>query len=302
MTGIQPPDGPEQRPMFPQAAAPPPPPQGYPSYPSAPPGRAYSLGGISVATMILLGVATVGAVVMAFPLFNRANLAENFFSSRDLGELEDADAAVAGGLLLFGLATLVTGILFMIWQFRYASNAATLGGPLSLGPGWAIGGWFIPVASFILPGLQLRQSAKASGGVPALVTAWQVGWALAGLSFAGASVNRPDQNDTFLRPSDALQAFARADRIAGGSMIVYAITGVLALLMVRTLTQAQERAAGPRWGEPTTQGQWAQPPPPQWGEQAPQQWAQPATPPPPPAQQPWGPPPPADPRWDRPQD
>ena len=30
------------------------------------------------------------------------------------------------------------------------------------GPGWAIGGWFIPLANFVLPGVQLFQSSKAS--------------------------------------------------------------------------------------------------------------------------------------------
>ena len=44
------------------------------------------------------------------------------------------------------------GVVFIIWQFRHAKNAQVLGARGGLGPGWAIGGWFIPLANYVLPG------------------------------------------------------------------------------------------------------------------------------------------------------
>ena len=49
-------------------------------------------------------------------------------------------------------------VLTVIWQWRLAKNHQQLGRPgTSLGPGWAIGGWFIPLANFVLPFIQFRE-------------------------------------------------------------------------------------------------------------------------------------------------
>ena len=41
------------------------------------------------------------------------------------------------------------------------------GRPRGLGPGWAIGGWFMPVANFVLPAVQLHQSSRKASDVAA---------------------------------------------------------------------------------------------------------------------------------------
>lgn len=54
------------------------------------------------------------------------------------------------------LPTLVIGVLFLIWFHRAVSIAARAGRRARRSPGWAVGGWFIPIGNFFLP----YQSAK----------------------------------------------------------------------------------------------------------------------------------------------
>ncbi len=56
---------------------------------------------------------------------------------------------------------------FIVWQFRHAKNARALGERGGLGPGWAIGGWFVPLANFVLPGVQIHQSSRMSDSAAA---------------------------------------------------------------------------------------------------------------------------------------
>lgn len=49
------------------------------------------------------------------------------------------------------LPTLVIGVLFVIWFHRAATVALRLGRPARRSPGWAVGGWLIPIGNFFLP-------------------------------------------------------------------------------------------------------------------------------------------------------
>ena len=61
-----------------------------------------------------------------------------------------------------GVATLATAVVTMIWMFRIARNHRTLHRGGTWGPGWAIGGWFLPPLLFVIPTLMLRELWKAS--------------------------------------------------------------------------------------------------------------------------------------------
>ena len=52
---------------------------------------------------------------------------------------------------LGGLPTLVVGILFLIWFHRAATVARRIGRRARRSPGWAVGGWFIPIGNLFLP-------------------------------------------------------------------------------------------------------------------------------------------------------
>ena len=199
---------------------------------------------------------------------------------------------------------IATGVLWIIWQFRFGKNAQALRGNYGLAPGWAIGGWFIPFGNFVLPQLQLFQAAKASdpdlpagqpaaaGSVPSIVIGWWVAYDVAGLLFSVGSFTRPNDNTLDFD----IDKFIRADRLSAVAALVYVAAAVLGILTVRALSERQTRAMAsasaypPGYQQPYTQapGQPYQPP---------AQYPPPAPPPPqtwqtPPPNQTWQPPPP----------
>jgi hypothetical protein len=57
----------------------------------------------------------------------------------------------AANVFSFGWVTFIaTIVLLMILWFRVLAQARAFGAVLPLGPGWAVGSWFIPLASFVL--------------------------------------------------------------------------------------------------------------------------------------------------------
>jgi hypothetical protein len=254
----QPPGDPEPLMPFDEGAAQPQPYQPYPGGQYVPP-PVYArpvkpLGSMATTTSILLGIASAASLAVAFPHFNRASVVAAYLTKGStLADVNHADSQVVLFTALFGLIVLATAVLFMIWQHGLASNAQALGGELSLGPGWAIGGWFIPLANLVIPQLQMRQSATVSGRPPGVLVAWNITFAAAVLGNAISNVTQPRQPSGFSNAQSLLDSFAQADRIAGVSMIVYALAGVLAILMVQTLTKRQQETAATRQ-QPQTYG------------------------------------------------
>jgi hypothetical protein len=266
-----------------------------------------SVKGLSTTVVVLLTLTGLAAVWAAIALFHRASVVSDFtgFGGVSLQDIEDADSQVTGAVAVFQLGLLATGILWIIWQFRFAKNAAALRGNYGLAPGWAIGGWFVPLGNLVLPQLQLFQAAKASdpdlppgqaaasGNAPATVPAWWIAYDLAGVLFAIGQITRPNKNDFDFD----LDKFSRADRVSAFACLVYIVAAIIAIVMVRTLSDRQMRAAASAapYQEPYQQ---AAAPPQSWQQptapQPPQTWAPP--PPnqtwqPPPPDQPWQPPP-----------
>jgi hypothetical protein len=279
------------------------------------------LKGLVTAVVVLLAVTGLASLWATVALFHRASVVSDFtgFGSVTVQDVSDADSQVSGavGLLQFGI--LATAVLWMIWQYRFAKNAQALRGNYGLAPGWAIGGWFVPIGNLVLPQLQLLQAAKASdpdlpvgqaaasGRAPASVAAWWVAYDLAAVLFGIGAIMRPNKDDFDFD----LDRFVRADRVSAFSCLIYLVAAVIAILMVRALSDRQMRAAASAapyqqgYQQPYQQGyqqpyqqpyppqqQWQQPPP----QQPPQTWAPP--PPnqtwqPPPPNEPWQPPPPA---------
>jgi hypothetical protein len=74
---------------------------------------------------------------------------------------------------LWILGALAAAVAFITWLYQTRRNAGRLGGTLEWTPGWAVGGWFIPVASLVIPYLVVRDVRRASAPAPQPV---QVGW------------------------------------------------------------------------------------------------------------------------------
>jgi len=130
-------------------------PGGAPSAAYAPPARWRSLRGLTTALTWLFSVHIVLTVVLIIGVFNHLRV----LGDKEVGGLvfdtkavNDANALPAAMILLSGLVGLATFVLLIIWLYRAAQNNEALGRQNPrLGPGWAIGGWFIPIAWWVIP-------------------------------------------------------------------------------------------------------------------------------------------------------
>jgi hypothetical protein len=165
MSDETPPSPPE-----PQIPAPPPsaPPAGYyqqgtapsakwgtPPGEYAPPAQWRSLRGLTQALTVLFSIHIGLSVLLIIGVINHLSV----LSDKEVGGLvidtdavNDAQAFPVAMLLLAGSVALAIFVLLIIWLYRAAKNNEALGRQNPrLGPGWAIGGWFIPVAWWVIP-------------------------------------------------------------------------------------------------------------------------------------------------------
>src|SRR5262245_34883636 len=225
-----------------------PPAYGGPNY-----GGLQPLRGLATALTVLLAVMAALTALWAAAFLARANTVDQFLDepgSVTFRELTDADGFVGAAALFFLLGFVATVVVFIIWQHRHAQNAENLGGPTGLGPGWAIGGWFIPIANFVLPGVQMYQASRASDpslpqGTPSknatgnpLVIVWALLYGGANLFFGlSREVLYPDayDPDAFENAREGVNA----DNTSAIALFVLAATAFVALAMVRSLTAKQ---------------------------------------------------------------
>jgi hypothetical protein len=112
-----------------------------------------SARGLARATSVLLASCGLLALSLVGAYTNRSNVLDDMLDGNvNLHKARGADTIVH---ILSGLAAVVaiaTIVLFIIWFHRVAHNNVALG---RLGerytPGWAIGGWFVPVANLWIP-------------------------------------------------------------------------------------------------------------------------------------------------------
>jgi hypothetical protein len=123
----------------------------------------YPLGGLAAALRVLFVLAAVLATALAYLAVRmRASLDGVHAGRQEVDAAQRAVDAFLGGASVVFLLTVGIGGLFVVWLWRAARNNQRLGRPGVLGPGWAIGAWFIPVGSLVLPGLQVQQVWKGA--------------------------------------------------------------------------------------------------------------------------------------------
>ena len=255
--GPETPDTPSSAPP-PPPAAPPPPSVPPPPPAQAPPPPSYSvttsewrnLGGLKTALTWLLALNALSTVFVVLALLKRLgtldDLEDRGFTFDTIAKDEDARDLVLSSLGLFLLLALVTGIVFIVWFFRAAKNSEALGRQRPrFGAGWAIGGWFIPLANLVIPVLIAQDLWRGSDpSVPRGDDRWRIAprsalvgwwWALLIVSRVSLFIGRDDTNEN-----------ERISAIRGGingSLVAQVLTvaaAVLAILVVRRITERQE--------------------------------------------------------------
>jgi hypothetical protein len=121
-----------------------------------------------------------GEMLTAVAAFARRSRWDSFVDGNaSISDLDAADDYVAAAAILTLALTIATGIVLAVWSHRAASNARARGAGTS--PGWASGGWFIPIGNLFVPFVQFRKALRIGGDAGA-VNAWQ------GLWIAGAVI------------------------------------------------------------------------------------------------------------------
>ncbi|MFI9214342.1 DUF4328 domain-containing protein [Streptomyces sp. NPDC053253] len=200
--------------------------------------------GLSYAVVSLLAAAIGADLFSVFAGFElRAAVTDH--PEDDLSPLDLAVTLMAGAGVLQVLALLATATVFIIWFHRLRKNAEVWAGDLQARtPGWAIGGWFIPIANLWIPhgvaadiwrASRAEPSAADGRGELGLLHAW---WAAFVVDTIVARVagRMYDRAETF-------EEYASAANWLLASDVLDIVAAVLAILFVRRLTSMQHAKA-----------------------------------------------------------
>ena len=229
--------------------------------------------GLALAVQILFGV--IGLVSLLFIGLDGYGMSLSHSIGVDgAGSHSDAvTATFVASSLLFDLMLLLmlgTGITFIVWFAKSANLSAVLApGRQRLNPGWAIGGWFVPLAGLVLPRLVAGDIWRASEPLTPdavwkprtrLVTFWWLAFVFSQTLFmlpiAPLELMRGDLDDTTRQAGTAWFVVA----LVVGVLRIAAV--VLGILVVRRVTSRQQVRImqGPGVGHPYSMAAAMRPP------------------------------------------
>ena len=206
-----------------------------------------SVQGLSTALMwVLIGVA-VSAVGAAIALGYRLDAIDrfrggSFAALQDVNDGDDAVKAMSNIMSAFNIAVFV---LFIIFLFRAVKNAELWNTVKEKWtPGWAIGGWFIPLANFVIPFLVVLETWRRSD--PEVVSGSRTrasvgllwGWWLLFVVGYSATQFDPYDNPTF----DQIKV---RDGFGIAGSLLLATSAILMIVLVRRLAKWQRENAQP---------------------------------------------------------
>ena len=212
-----------------------------------------SLGGLSIATVVLLGLAMLVDVAVIPVDLSYIRFLDLLIRYPDLEDEEMASGRrLEQVLTLFGVAqsvlTIATAVVFLTWLARAYGNLTALGAQgLDYSPGWAVGYYFIPILNLFRPCQVMQQTWRASDPAYALAQPrlWKQapGSAVVGMWWAFWLItNIASQVSTRinLNPQSTLQAFKIASLAAVVSSIAALFAGGFLIFVVLGLTARQK--------------------------------------------------------------
>lgn len=132
--------------------------------------------GLTTTIWIMFGVGSLLCLLSAILTFQQASRFQQWLDAgfSDAGASDALRSAVDASEVAIGFSYLVGFTLFVlliIWLHRARIVAERFGGTgTSWSPGWAVGGWFIPLANAVIPVLVLQEvdrlSSPKTGGAP----------------------------------------------------------------------------------------------------------------------------------------
>lgn len=204
----------------------------------SPQGSATALA-VLLSVCAALALASSGIGLYAWTLMNDLIASPSNSVSESLGETDSFLIPLGAGQLLTGLAT---AVVFLVWFHQVRCNGQVFRPDgFSQSTGWAVGGWFVPLANFFFPYRTAREvwdastqhapdgSYRPTSG--ALVIAW---W----LTFVGSRILAflASQKST---AAETTEAARDADFFEAVADLTTFVAAVLAVLFVRKLTAMQ---------------------------------------------------------------
>ncbi|WP_431788614.1 DUF4328 domain-containing protein [Streptomyces sp. G9] len=206
--------------------------------------------GLARAVTALLGV-VIAADLFAIATGLRVRALWDRLATDEAVDVFGPDGASAERLYLLSgnvqsLAFLVTAVVFIVWFHRTRRNAEVFDPSVQrMGPGWAVGGWFVPVANFWFPyrvasGVwEASAQTRPDGGWRTLprtpLNLWWGAWI--------ATVLAARVTGRLWERAEEPAEIVRAAGLVAASDAVDIVAAVLAVLYVRAVTGMQvERA------------------------------------------------------------
>lgn len=133
------------------------------------------------------------------------------------------------------IATLITAIVLMIWVYRAMTTARVLMPTLTITPGWAVGWFFVPIASLWKPHVVMTEIMEGSGDKAVaydqsgrrLVDLWWAAWI--GRMICNVVLTYVGRGETGLQVSQVW------------CVIVGAVAGVVAALLLEAIIRRVTR-------------------------------------------------------------
>ena len=162
-------------------------------------------------------------------------------------EVNDSDIRLLVAYGVEALTYIAAGIAFLAWFHRTYRNLPRLGvWPIRHDVGWAVGAWLIPVFNLVQPkrlfndawrGSEPVPGPKQLGAhphVPAVVHVWWAAWVLVSMLYAIES--------RIASEVQTLPEQKAATLLAISANVLTVVAGVLAIVVVRMLTERQSEA------------------------------------------------------------
>ncbi|BCJ70959.1 hypothetical protein CS0771_05030 [Catellatospora sp. IY07-71] len=145
-----------------------------------PESRVYGVRGIGLAALVAVAISSVVTLLSAASEIFVRDEVRKAVDAGDLALLAVAQRVELGAVVVDLAFMAVAAVLLIIWLWRARKNIdAFPEASAEYKPGWAIGGWFVPIGNFFIPLRVMRDVAEGSlrrDWVNAAVYAWWAAW------------------------------------------------------------------------------------------------------------------------------
>ena len=218
------------------------------------------LGIKDILTWALIASAGVAAVT-AVAYWNRASKLQKFLNSNDYNQtfsrdIRRADDFISGASRVYILIWLATLIILIVFMYKSSSNTKVwTKSERKWTEGWAIGGWFIPIANFVLPFLVIKETWNLSPKISLdknqvipqgdndkfPLAAWWFLLVVGTVGLGGAGRYRDAVfKDADMKAYDWFNSLRVSDVIAAVMMIFLAASAVVLIFVIRTIADRQK--------------------------------------------------------------